>query len=120
MPIFFNDSIHTTNCVLQVNDKVQYAHKDGGYVFSRAALKAFSSRKEGDCVEDGLKEDEDLGRCMAKLGVRLGDSRDALYRARFNPFKHKIMINDHLPVWYQQFSAYKSDKVVSITSTTYL
>ncbi|OQV22943.1 Glycoprotein-N-acetylgalactosamine 3-beta-galactosyltransferase 1 [Hypsibius exemplaris] len=65
-----------------------YMSGGAGYVLSRAALRRF--------VEDGLEkhrcrnvsfaEDVEMGRCMQKLKVPAGDSRDSLKRNRFFPF----------------------------------
>ncbi|XP_063050230.1 glycoprotein-N-acetylgalactosamine 3-beta-galactosyltransferase 1-A-like [Engraulis encrasicolus] len=57
-----------------------------GYVLSKEALqryvKAFSTKM---CTHTSPEEDVALARCMEKIGVRPGDSRDTLHRDTFHP-----------------------------------
>ncbi|XP_063063568.1 glycoprotein-N-acetylgalactosamine 3-beta-galactosyltransferase 1-A-like [Engraulis encrasicolus] len=57
-----------------------------GYVLSKEALqryvKAFRTKV---CTHTSPEEDVALARCMEKIGVRPGDSRDTLHRDTFHP-----------------------------------
>ena len=63
-----------------------------GCVLSRETLKRFGNRERKLCAEDGGGEDIELGKCMEKLNVSLGDSRDQFGRTRF----HCISLEDTL------------------------
>merc|ERR1711892_1119160 len=64
-----------------------------GYVLSQGALEKFVTLGLKDptlCkAENGGPEDVNMGRCMSKLNVTAGDSRDELGLKRFFPFEPK-------------------------------
>ena len=103
-PVFFGH--HFKNDVDQ-----GYFSGGAGYVISREALRRFGNRKHGDCASDYGYEDVEFGRCMEKLGVKPGDSRDALGRSRFHPLDiHKHFV-EGFPDWYIETSKYLSSNV---------
>lgn len=88
-----------------------YFSGGGGYVISREALRRFGHRKPGDCSKDYGAEDVEFGRCMQKLGVKTGDSRDALGRSRFHCFNPGTHIHGGYPDWYRQYDKYGAKHV---------
>ena len=88
-----------------------YFSGGGGYVLSREALRRYGHRQQGACVDDGPNEDVQIGQCMAALGVRQGDSRDALGRQRFHCFKPARYVKGHFPKWFYRFSKYPVKQV---------
>ncbi|XP_069114352.1 glycoprotein-N-acetylgalactosamine 3-beta-galactosyltransferase 1-like [Argopecten irradians] len=90
-----------------------YMSGGAGYVLSHKAVKLLVEKGVDDsamCRSDGGgAEDLELGRCMQKLGVQAGDSRDELERERFMPFvpEHHL-IPGILPkdMWYWSYSYY--------------
>ncbi|KAI1698836.1 fringe-like domain-containing protein [Ditylenchus destructor] len=99
-----------------------YMSGGGGYVLSRAAFKKVVEEGLPDpekCYVDHadvdnkevVSEDMELGRCLSKLGVKAGDSRDSKGRHRF----FAVFVDRHLvPVrladpdgyWIQDYSYY--------------
>ena len=61
-----------------------------GYVLSREALRRFIEEgldgKKCAQRETSFAEDVEIGKCMQKLKIPAGDSRDHLKRNRFFPF----------------------------------
>jgi len=80
-------------------------------VLSKEALTRFGKRQKGLCHGDDGAEDVEIGDCMQKLGVRLGDSRDALGRSRFHCFDPPTHIHGGYPDWYLQYDKYGAQKV---------
>ena len=103
-PVFFGH--HFKTIVRQ-----GYFSGGGGYVISREALKRFGKRKKSDCAEDYGAEDVEFGRCMEKLGVKTGDSRDAMGRSRFHCFNPATHIHGGYPDWYYKYDKYGGKKV---------
>ena len=91
-----------------------YFSGGGGYVLSKEALRRFGKRKEGACASDNGAEDVEMGRCMEKLRVKTGDSRDALGRSRFHCFNPQTHIMGGYPDWYYQYDKYGAKKVTII------
>ncbi len=89
-----------------------YFSGGGGYVLSREALRRFGNRTPGLCEEEEGFEDLEIGRCMEKLGVKPGDSRDALNRSRFHCFSPEDHIHGNYPSWYYTYDKYGATKVL--------
>ena len=89
-----------------------------GYVLSKSAVKLFIEQgvdNPDKCRSDGGgAEDLELGKCMEKLEILAGDSRDELGRERFLPFvpEHHL-IPGILPkdMWYWSYSYYPAKQV---------
>ena len=103
-PVFFGH--HYT-----INVKQGFFSGGGGYVLSREALSRYGKRSEGLCAEDGGPEDGIFGICMERLGVRTGDSRDALGRSRFHPFTADKHLGGGYPKWYFKYDKYNATHV---------
>ena len=88
-----------------------YFSGGAGYVLSKEALRRFAGRKTGQCAEDHGDEDVQFGRCMEKLGVKTGDSRDSLGRSRFHCFAPETHLHGRYPDWYLQYDNYGAAKV---------
>ncbi|GFO50356.1 glycoprotein-n-acetylgalactosamine 3-beta-galactosyltransferase 1 [Plakobranchus ocellatus] len=84
-----------------------------GYVLSKEALIRFITKGVDDpevCRKgDKGVEDLEMGKCLERLGVKAGDSRDELGRERFHPFipEHHL-IPGILPkdMWYWSYNFY--------------
>lgn len=67
-----------------------YMGGGAGYVLSKAALRLFVEKGIPDAAicrqDENGAEDAELGKCMERLGVRAGDSRDKEGHHRFFPF----------------------------------
>lgn len=96
---------------LQVIVTQGYFSGGGGYVISQEALRRYGQRENKACAEDGGAEDVEFGRCMEKLGVKVGDSRDALGRSRFHCFNPQTHLRGGYPDWYLQYDKYGAQKV---------
>ncbi|XP_041636024.1 glycoprotein-N-acetylgalactosamine 3-beta-galactosyltransferase 1-B-like [Cheilinus undulatus] len=67
--------------------KQGYMSGGAGYVLSKEALRRFvEGFKNKTCTHASSIEDLELGRCMEKVGVLAGNSRDSVQRERFHPF----------------------------------
>ncbi|OWF35366.1 glycoprotein-N-acetylgalactosamine 3-beta-galactosyltransferase 1-like [Mizuhopecten yessoensis] len=90
-----------------------YMSGGAGYVLSHKAVQLLVEKGIDDSSvcrsDDGGAEDLELGRCMQKLGIEAGDSRDEMERERFMPFvpEHHL-IPGILPkdMWYWSYSFY--------------
>ncbi|XP_045169285.1 glycoprotein-N-acetylgalactosamine 3-beta-galactosyltransferase 1-like [Mercenaria mercenaria] len=87
-----------------------YMSGGAGYVLSKEALKRLSKVLDDSkkCRQDGGgAEDLEMGKCLAAVGVKPGDSRDELQRERFHPFvpEHHL-IPGILPkdMWYWSYN----------------
>ena len=103
-PIFFGHHF-------KVIVKQGYFSGGGGYVISKEALTRYGKRAPGLCAKDQGAEDVEWGRCMERLGIKTGDSRDALGRSRFHCFNPETHIHGGYPDWYQQYDKYGAQKV---------
>ena len=89
-----------------------------GYVLSKEALTRFITKGVDNpeiCrMGGGGAEDLEMGRCLERLGVEAGDSRDELGRERFHPFipEHHL-IPGILPkdMWYWKYNYYPAKQV---------
>ena len=91
-----------------------FSPSGAGYVLSRKAVTKF--------VEEGLPnaklckdswhgaEDAEMGRFLENIGVKAGDSRDAMGRHRFLPFSLCLhatsSVNRSQPDWFYQYMYY--------------
>ncbi|XP_038045106.1 uncharacterized protein LOC119719683 [Patiria miniata] len=96
--------------------KQGYMSGGAGYVLSKAALvlaveKAFPNAAlcRSDAKAAGAAEDVEIGKCLSRVGVTAGDSRDSLGRERFHPFipEHHL-IKGIVPTkfWYWDYCYY--------------
>lgn len=92
-----------------------------GYVLSKEAVKRFveqaiPNKKLCRSDNDGA-EDVEIGKCLEKVNVIAGDSRDHQARGRFFPFvpeHHLIPHHTDKKFWYWQYIYYKTDEVFQI------
>ncbi|XP_053311756.1 glycoprotein-N-acetylgalactosamine 3-beta-galactosyltransferase 1-like isoform X2 [Spea bombifrons] len=71
-----------------------YMSGGAGYVLNRESLKRFvEGFRSGVCTHTSSVEDLELGKCMEKMGVTPGDSRDMAKRETFHPFTPDFHIN---------------------------
>lgn len=82
-----------------------------GYVLSRRALTLFARRPRDLCRQDGGDEDVELGRCLERLGVAVGDTGDSLGRSRFHWNQPEVHIHGEYPDWYILWDKYGARKV---------
>ncbi|KAJ8260151.1 hypothetical protein GJAV_G00177660 [Gymnothorax javanicus] len=89
--------------------KQGYMSGGAGYVLSKEALRrfveAFSTKT---CTHTSPVEDLALGKCMEKVGVQAGDSRDTLGRETFHPFEPQQQLTSKFPksFWYWKYCYY--------------
>ncbi|XP_046575241.1 glycoprotein-N-acetylgalactosamine 3-beta-galactosyltransferase 1-B-like [Haliotis rubra] len=83
--------------------KQGYYSGGAGYVLSKEALTRFAQRDPDICRKDGGSEDAEIGRCMETLGIRTGNSTDALGRSRFHCFPPEAHVNGGFPKWYYTY-----------------
>ncbi|XP_064330413.1 glycoprotein-N-acetylgalactosamine 3-beta-galactosyltransferase 1-A-like isoform X2 [Phalacrocorax carbo] len=86
-----------------------YMSGGAGYVLSKGALRrlvaAFASRA---CTHTSPVEDVALGRCLERLGVQAGDSRDTRGRETFHPFPPETHLTEKFSqsFWYRSYCYY--------------
>ena len=94
-----------------------YTSGGGGYVLSKEALRRYGTRDPAkkQCKKDGGAEDVEMGKCLSRLGVTVGDSRDALNRSRFHCLRPGAHIVGNYPRWYKQYDMHGAPKVSNRT-----
>ncbi|XP_013419453.1 glycoprotein-N-acetylgalactosamine 3-beta-galactosyltransferase 1-like [Lingula anatina] len=101
-PIYFGHHFQTIV-------KQGYFSGGAGYVISKEALKRLALNGIGRpdmCRQDGGAEDAEIGQCFEKLGVKTGDSRDAMGRSRFHCFNPETHLLGGYPDWYYKYDKY--------------
>ncbi|XP_037798096.1 LOW QUALITY PROTEIN: glycoprotein-N-acetylgalactosamine 3-beta-galactosyltransferase 1-like [Penaeus monodon] len=105
LPLVFTDESRSL--------RVEYMSGGAGYVLSSPAVRLLQKTLLQECHLPGLTsyEDVNMGACMAALGVRTGDTRDALGRARFLPYPPWVLMREdlqHQPgySWLQRMSKF--------------
>ncbi|XP_041639045.1 glycoprotein-N-acetylgalactosamine 3-beta-galactosyltransferase 1-B-like [Cheilinus undulatus] len=89
--------------------KQGYMSGGAGYVLSKEALRRFvEGFKNKVCTHTSSTEDLEMGRCMEKVGVLAGDSRDSLHRETFHPFVPEQHLTYKFPksFWYWRYCYY--------------
>ena len=103
-PVFFG---HHFKVIL----KQGYFSGGAGYVLSKEALRRYVNRTNGLCASDSGAEDIQMGRCMEKLHVKTGDSRDALKRSRFHSLHPEQHLTGAYLGWYRDYDKYNATYV---------
>jgi hypothetical protein len=112
MPIYFG-------CKLKPFVTQGYMSGGSGYVLSREAVRRFSE----EAITDDYKcwngtegnEDVEIGKCLDRVGVLAGDSRDDLNRSRFLPFPADGLIRNLFgETWLDNASFYPIKKVGNV------
>ncbi|XP_060898570.1 glycoprotein-N-acetylgalactosamine 3-beta-galactosyltransferase 1-B-like [Labrus mixtus] len=86
--------------------KQGYMSGGAGYVLSKEALRRFvGGFKTNVCTHTSSIEDVEMGRCMEKVGVLAGDSRDNMQRETFHPLRPEKHLTHKLPkgFWYWSY-----------------
>ena len=91
--------------------KQGYFGGGAGYVLSKGALGRFGKYHAEKCYFRTGPEDIMMGMCMENLGVKAGDTRDALGRSRFHSFSPGQHIQGGYPKWYMHLSYYNTTRV---------
>lgn len=90
--------------------KQGYMSGGAGYVLSKEALRRFFKGFEtGACTNFSINEDVTLGKCMERMVVQHGDTRDVLGRQTFHsypPEKHVIRQPPRSRPWYTLYDLY--------------
>ncbi|XP_069123394.1 glycoprotein-N-acetylgalactosamine 3-beta-galactosyltransferase 1-like isoform X1 [Argopecten irradians] len=93
--------------------KQGYFSGGAGYVFSRQTLKKFVEvglRNPLLCRRDGGAEDAEIGKCMQRLEVKVGDSLDINGRESFHPFTPIAHLQGNYPGWFYNQTFHKAQK----------
>lgn len=105
--------------------KQGYFSGGAGYVLSKEATKRFVEEGLTDdhkCRSDpGGAEDVEMGKCMANLKIKAGDSRDSYGRGRFFPFvpeHHLIPGHVTKDFWFWQYIYYPVKEGLGCCSDT--
>ncbi|XP_064607522.1 LOW QUALITY PROTEIN: glycoprotein-N-acetylgalactosamine 3-beta-galactosyltransferase 1-B-like [Liolophura sinensis] len=88
-----------------------YMSGGAGYVLSKAALKLLVETNTTKlCRQDGGAEDAEMGKCLAKIGVKAGESLDKEGRETFHPFKPIVHMEGHFPEWFLKYAVNRVEK----------
>uniref|UniRef100_A0A914E314 Glycoprotein-N-acetylgalactosamine 3-beta-galactosyltransferase 1 n=1 Tax=Acrobeloides nanus TaxID=290746 RepID=A0A914E314_9BILA len=108
-----NDPVYF-GCKFKPFVKQGYMSGGSGYVLSREAVKRFAEDALPDpkkCKEKGTgAEDAEMGKCLEKVGVIAGDSRDINGKHRMLPFSPLTHLqeggNKTMPAWFYKYMFY--------------
>lgn len=91
-----------------------YFSGGAGYVLSRKALQRFVEvglRNPLLCRRDGGAEDAEIGKCMQKLEIKVGDSVDTEGQESFHPFTPIAHLQGNYPPWFFDYAYHKVQSV---------
>ena len=108
-PIYFGQPFRT-------KEGLSYLNADSGILLSKEALARFGKRPQ-DCLNGSEPEDEEFGKCMRGLGVRIMDSRDEEKRTRFHCFSAGHHVLGVYPDWYRDQDVYGANQVSEVFLT---
>ena len=95
-----------------------YLSGGAGYVLSKEALRRFGTRPCGFCANDTGYEDVEMGDCMQKLGVIVGDSRDEFNRSRFHGYTPDTHMEGKYSDWYREMDFHGAKQVGILSKRT--